>query len=218
MKTVFFLIFFIQFVFTQGFIDYNYYYDTREKTELTINKLYVINSSFNFFGFVNYSNAFKTENKDDLEGFYSENNLRWKFNESLPFSLTGQWVLVGGEKNDAFRLGLLWHVNESFKDVFKSLGGWYIINLHPYQFDFFEGHHWQIEHAYRVSFFKGKFYINGFFDHNFDSEGNLTTVTEHQFGVSVVGNLSLVVELRRNAYLKGNENGVGIGLEYFMGF
>ncbi len=60
----------------KGLIDINGYYDTREFTVLTINLLASLPWRLQYFSLTNYSNPIESDTAQDLENFYSEQNLR----------------------------------------------------------------------------------------------------------------------------------------------
>ncbi len=214
-----------------GFLDFNGYYDSREATGFTVNMLANLPASLQYFSLTNFVNANDARHLRDIDAFYSEQNLRWTPSASLPFALTTQWVVRGGEKNDAVRLGGLWRVSKTraLANAFSAIGLYYQVGLHAYQFDFIEAGGWrgQIEHVYMCrplkSSFGSRFYVSGFVDHNLWLQGPSGTkrsriLTEHQLGVRVAYGLHVVTELRYNPFLADERLGLAVGLQYMLRF
>jgi len=61
-------------------------------------------------------------------------------------------------------------------------------------------------------FNNGDFYVGGYFDYNFKPD---SIVTDLQFGKRIKENLYFIVECRLNEFrAKGDQKGIGVGLEY----
>jgi hypothetical protein len=203
-----------------GFMSYNMYYDTNEHSVLTINTSIKINAQFSYFSLVNYFGNIKSGNKEEISSFYSEQNLRYKWDESLPLSITCQWNIRSDEQNDRLRLGLLWSLNKTdvLADFFRSLSMTYFINFHTYQFDSDTDYNWQLEHVYKFNFIPNLLYLAGFADHSFGAENEPKLVTEHQLGIAIFNQFNFVAEYRLNEYRAENTSSLGLGFEYLFIF
>lgn len=205
-----------------GFIDPNVYYDTRGSYDFTLNALAVLPLRFVYFTFANYGTA---DENPDLTGYYSEHHLYWGVSEKSPFDLSLQWMNLSGNMNDALRLGFRWRAGSTsgIEKIFKTIGLTYTLAFHVFQFDDARAQSpWmaQIEHFYHLSLFKNRIYITDFADQDihYDNSKLFTFVTEHQLGFRIIDNLFAVAEYRLNDYFPVNKTGVGLGLEYFIGF
>src|SRR5262245_44229029 len=89
-----------------GFVDLNIYpYDTRDFSQFTINVLATLPYNLSYFSLVNYGSSFGTSTNEELENFYTEQNIYWKLPGNLPFDLTSQWAIASGAANDRLRFG-----------------------------------------------------------------------------------------------------------------
>ncbi len=201
-----------------GFLDFNYYYDTRDFNVLTINALANITNRVQYFSLTNYTNSIGTTNNLDKNAFYSEQNIRWlAVREKIPTDLTLQWVIRNPDENDLLRFGFRVRVSaiEGIKNIFKALNTFYSVNFHLLQIDHVDGFDWQIEHIYKIfpDILGKRLYLSGFVDHNINS-GKSTVVTEHQLGFRVIDQFYLVSEYRYKGSLNKEKSGVGLGVEY----
>ena len=206
-----------------GFVDFNFYYDTRDFSVLTYNILANLPKRFQYFSLTNYQS---TNSSFDLNSFYAEHNLRWALHKNKPVDLTLQYVMRGGEDNDDFRLGFRWRDNASKKlsSFFKKLNASYSINPMFIQFRRNTAIKYMsiIEHVYRINIAPKKLdrriYIGGFVDQNFVYNGNgglsFKWVTEHQLGLRIIDELYAILEYRINDFYAKDNYGFGYGLEY----
>jgi hypothetical protein len=202
-----------------GLIDLNYYpYDTRDYSVFTINLAAHLPHKFSYFSFVNYTTSIGSTKNQDLEDFYTEQNLTWGFPGGLPLDLIAQWVVGSGLNNDLIRFGAGVTASaipfvSSFCDKF---GIFYIVHFFPMQVDSFGGYNWQIEHFYNFTVFPTMFqdrvFVYGFLDQNFGPAGR-PTVHEHNVGLRLFDRFHAVAEYRHNAFLP-KQDGFGFGLEY----
>ncbi|MFH1619269.1 MAG: hypothetical protein ABIG11_05125, partial [bacterium] len=189
-----------------GYLDFNYYYDTRDFNVFTINSQLKMTRQLEYFSFVNYFNSAKTSLNRDLTNYYTEQNLRWSLLPGIPAEAVVQYVSTGGGKNDVLHFGGRWRVSSTgwFENFLKRINMFYAVSFFPLQFDSREGYHWQIEHVYRMELFPDltdkRLYLSGYADHNI-GPGNLPWVTEHQLGIRLVGGLHAVSEYRHNGFL-----------------
>ena len=210
---------------TEGFMDFNGYYDTREFSVLTINMMANFPNRFQYFSLTNYEGQSTTS---DIGNLYSEHNLRYPVSRKLPLDYTLQYVLRSGLDNDDIRLGFRWRLTQTpwvgaFLKKHKVF-----VSANPMVVQFRENAStkWmtQIEYVYNFRPFKkllkNKLYFAGFADQNFLQEDSKTLtkwVTEHQVGYSVLKNFYVVLEYRINDF-SSKVSGLGYGLEYKIVF
>ncbi|MDO8462416.1 MAG: hypothetical protein Q7S98_06135 [Deltaproteobacteria bacterium] len=211
---------------TDGFIDLQGYYDTRNFSILSIDLLANLPAHFQYFSFVNLFNPPDKNSNHDLENYFTEQNLRWFLPKKLPFALTFQWAILSGTDNDIARFGFLWQLSKTpwLDQFFQKIHMNYFINFHALQIDSAPGTGWQIEHVYNITpfpdFFHRRVYIKGFADHNmtYGAGGDENIwATEHQLGCRLVNWFYAIAEFRRNEFMD-KKNGVGLGLEYVIHF
>jgi len=206
-----------------GFVEFNLYpYDTRDRTVLTINTFLKLLAGFNYFGFVNYSSPINTSSNEELDSFYTEQNLNWHLPSGLPFQVSAQWAIISGANNDILRFGMGWIVSATpiFKEIFNFLNVFYRVDAFPAQIDSLSGFNWQIQHVYVIhvlpKLLDKRVYMAGFADHDIGPSGSIF-VTETQLGLRIVDQFYAVTEYRHDEFLE-EENSVGFGGEYKVGF
>lgn len=205
-------------MFASGFIDHNYYYDSRDYNVLTLNIGGKISEKAQYFSLTNYFNTAEADKNFETTNFYTEQNLRWLImSGAWPTDLTAQWVMQSNSGNDLLRLGARLRVSsvEKFSSFFNKFKTRYSVNFHVIQFDQLDGSNWQIEHVYKVSpdFWNKRLYLSGFLDHNLN-DGSSTVVTEHQFGINIVNHFYGVIEYKHNGFLDSDKTGVAYGVQY----
>ena len=215
----------------RGFIDLNGYFDTREFAVQTINLFAKLPYRLEYFSLTNFFNAVEAEHPEDLDTYYTEQNLRYSPFEKVPLDAAMQWMHRSGTQNDILRVGARWRLMNTplLDDWFARIGLVYFVNFYVGQFDDLpsQGTRMQIEHVYKLPILRAlldeRVYLGGFLDHNLWFDGpagtdESTIVTEHQLGVRLVDHLYAVAEFRRNEFLPEKKNGVGFGLEYVVPF
>jgi hypothetical protein len=211
----------------KGFMDFNGYYDSREFSVLTFNLLAKMLHRFQYFSLTNFQGGQATS---DLNGYYSEQNIRWGIQRNGPFDLAVQWVTQSGMQNDKLRLGFRWRFNAfTFLDeLLTNLNLYYFINIHILEFGEQKATHYltQLEHVYNIKIlpklFNNRLYVGGFADQNinYKDNGKITFdwVTEHQLGIKVLAAFYAVAEYRINDFLPSGQEGWGYGLQYKINF
>jgi hypothetical protein len=207
-----------------GFLDFNYYWDTRQFNTLTINAGAMLPCDVDYFQFVDFDSPLdQPATVEDLSGFYTEIHLGKPIAKDSEWldSLDWTWMYADGSlARDVHRLGIRWRTEDSpgllgalLTDV---LALEYAVNLHFVESD---GSGIQIEHVYRRVFLDRRFYIAGFADHDINTDGSTSWVTEHQMGLRLVDEVHLVAEYRYNEFLPTEfRSGWGFGLEYVVQF
>jgi len=208
-----------------GFMDLNYYYDTRHTTVFTANLGAKLPHDFEFFQLLNLTGSFGDgSDSTDWTGYYTELNLRRPIAKENDYLKHLDWTVQfadGSQGSDVLRLGVRWRL----QDTPGALGGFvkdtlklnYSINLHAIEFD---GSGWQLEHVFRREFLNKRVYVCGFCDHNINNQGSQSTwVTETQIGVKLTPQIYAVAEYRYIDFAPpGFRSGWGFGLEYVIRF
>ncbi len=211
-----------------GFIDINLYpylSDVENDNTLTINIASKLPNRFSYFSLTNFGNQIDQGELAETETYYTEQNLRWKIQESGSLDLTLQMNFRSGQENDRHRLGVRWRLNHfgGFKPFFDAIHLSWSANLHAIQIDNESGHVWQVEHVYRWIFprVSERIYLAGFIDHTFnqdlpDGYPGSPVVGESQLGFRLIDNLYLISEYRINQYRRQDVNNLAVGLEYIL--
>jgi hypothetical protein len=209
-----------------GFLDFNYYYDTRDFNILTINAGAKLPHDFEYFQFVNFTS--QPGNEAGLENwtdFFTEIHLRRPIAKDSEWFKHLDWTVMwadGSRPREVGRLGIRWRFQDTpgqignfFRDTLKLR---YSLNFHILEDD---GSGWQMEHVYRRDFLDGLIYVGGFADHNVNGTAdNSDWVSETQVGVKLLGGFYAVAEYRYFSFANSSrfKQGVGIGLEYALRF
>ena len=210
-----------------GFLDFNFYPYTKVDADnaFTLNALGNLRRGLQYFSLTNFGRDSERAALKEFDNFLTEQNLRWNIPGDVPlnlFQLTAQALIRSGTGNDALRLGVRWKVHDTprLDGLLEAVQLKYWIDFHLAQFDHVAGRQWQIEHVFRWVVSPNRVYIGGFADHNIDQEDGTqhNWVEETQLGVRLVDELHLIAEQRYNAFRKGDESSLGIGLEYVIRF
>jgi hypothetical protein len=164
---------------------------------------------------------FKSAGLDlDFSEYYSEQNVRYCFpGDKIKISFQG--VMKSGIENDKYRFGAIFQIsNLIFSSWCKENNLIYFTNIHIVETDvnFKQLLFTQLEHVYKIQFFKNRLYLSGFLDHNFifsDGRYNSMIVTEHQIGMKVKNSFFITSEFRFNDFLD-KKIGVGFGFEFMI--
>lgn len=209
-----------------GFLDFNYYNDTRDFNVLTINAGAKLPYDFEYFQFVNFTSQLGNESAlENWTDFFTEIHLRRPIAKDSELFKHLDWTIMwadGGTPREVGRLGIRWRfhdtpgaIGEFFRDTLKLK---YALNFHIVEDD---GSGWQMEHVYRRSFLDGLVYVGGFADHNVNGTADSSDwVTETQIGVKLLGSFYAVAEYRYFSFANSSrfKQGVGIGVEYAIRF
>jgi hypothetical protein len=211
-----------------GFLDFNFYpylSDVAKDNAFTLNMATNLPNRISYFGFINLANQSERGELEDLNGYYTEQNLRWQIREGSALDATLQYNTKTGDDNDKLRLGMRWRLNDSawLSSFFNALSLKWSINLHAVQLDHDDKAAWQIEHAFSLGFpyLSDRLYLAGFIDHSFNETlaADIPTdplVAEAQLGYRLVDNLFVVAEYRLNQYRRSDVNNLAVGFEYKM--
>jgi len=177
-------------------------------------------SRFSYFSFQNFKGL---TSSDDTKFDRSEQNLRWTIWQDLPVDLNAQGILVDGDGNDIFQLGVGFRLHdvEFLREYLARLNLIYRLSFHVKRFSSGDDSAWQMEHVFRMTFpgLSDRLYLSGFLDQTFDLDvrngvPSKPIVTEIQFGTRVYKDLYAVAEYRRNDFRLGAEENFALGVEY----
>lgn len=211
-----------------GFIDFNIYpylSDVDNDTVITINIAAKLKHRFSYFSLTNFSNQAGASELSEIDGFYTEQNIRWQLTEQSAFDATVQMNFRSGEDNDRHRLGLRWRLSDDplLSRWFANINSSYSVNWHIIQFDNQDADVWQLEHVFRIGFpyISDRLALTGFVDHTFNED--LPTdyptnpiVAETQLSYRLIENLHAIAEYRVNQYRRSDVNNLAAGFEYKM--
>ncbi len=172
---------------------------------------------FSYFSYIN-SRGVVTQGNAEFER--SEQNLRYAVSKKLPLDLSLQGVLVNGDGNDFYQLGVSWRLHDmaGLAAFFDRINLIYRLTFQVQRFEFDDSDAWQMEHFFRANLSE-RIYISGFVDQTFDLDTSaelpdVPIVLEVQLGVRLFNRLYAVAEYRNNDFRVGNEENVAAGLEY----
>ncbi len=179
------------------------YYDTRGKPTVSLTGgASNLPLGADFFGFVDAIGG--TEDKTKLDAVYGEFKLSKKL--SLDVGAIGPSVEYNRDflqPRGVSRAGITFEPNLSR----FCTNGFFGVTFYPFAT---HADGMQVVLYGGKSFKEGKYYVEGFFDYNFRPEN---VVSEVQLGRRLGKKWYAVVEGRHNGFIKGNEWGVGLGLE-----
>lgn len=208
-----------------GFIDFNYYWDTRAFNVLTINSGAKLPYDFEYFQLLNMFGDFgNASDRENWTGFFTEINLRRPIAKDCHYLKSLDWTVQwadGSGPREVLRLG----IRNRFHDMPGPIGNFFrdFLKL-EYSIDFHiiedDGSGWQIEHVFRREFLDGLIYIAGFADHNINGFADSSSwVVEPQLGLKLLKNFYAVAEYRFSSFAPHEfKSGWGFGLEYVVRF
>lgn len=205
-----------------GFVDLNYYWDTRAFTVFTINAGAKLPNDFEYFQFLNAFSPFES-NETDWHAYYTEINLRRPIRKDSHYLKPFDWTIQyadGTFADSVGRAGVRWRVHDTPGELGRFVNETLKLRLgvsfHLLETD---GTGCQLEYAYRRDFCNKRVYIGGFLDHNLDEGNRSTWVTENQIGLRLFDQWHAVAEYRYSDFSpKRFRSGVGLGLEYVIRF
>jgi len=175
---------------------------------------------FSYFGYVNTRGVVTDGSSDFVR---SEQNLRYSMTDNLPLDANFQSVLIRGDGNDFYQLGLSWRIHDTpaWKDFFKRINLTYRMTFHLKQFSVDDNDAWAMEHFFRMTFpgISDRLYLSGFLDQAFnqdlpDNVPSHPIVAEVQLGVRMFNRFYAIGEYRINQRRVGDERNFAIGIEY----
>lgn len=177
----------------------------------------VLPGRLSYFGYINVQGVVTDGNAAFVR---SEQNLRYAISHAVPLDLNFQGVLVRGDGNDFYQLGVGWRAHDTpgLQAFFERLNLVYRVTLQLRRFEFADNDSWQMEHFFRMNLSE-RFYLSGFVDQTFDLDLSAALprtpiVTEVQFGMRLAADFYAVAEYRRNDFRIGDEENLAAGIEY----
>ena len=173
---------------------------------------------FSYFAYVN-NTGFVTDGSAAFAR--SEQNLRFAISDSLPLDLNFQGVLIRGDGNDFYQLGIGWRIHDTpgLSKFFDRINLIWRTTLQAKRFEFdADENAWQVEHFFRMNLSE-RLYFSGFIDQTFDLNTSdalpdVPLVTELQLGVKLFDNFYAIAEYRNNDFRVGSEDNLAAGIEY----
>ena len=153
----------------------------------------------------------------------SEQNLRYAFSDKVPIDFNFQGVLVRGDGNDFYQIGLGWRLHDTpgWQDFFDRINLIYRMTFQLKQFEVDDPDAWAMEHWFRVTFpqISDRLYLSGFVDQTFnqdlpDTMPRSPIVAEVQLGMRLWNRFYAVGEYRINQKRVGDEYNFAAGIEY----
>jgi hypothetical protein len=179
---------------------------------------------FSYFSYMNFRGIF---GDGDAVFDRSEQNLRYALYDELPIDLNLQAVLVKGDGNDQWQLGIGWRLHDTsiLEGFFERLNLTYRLTFQLKRFASINDDVWQMEHFFKINFpgSSARFYLSGFLDQNFnidlpDTYPKHPIVTEIQFGARLFDHLYAVVEYRINEFRPSENHNAAVGIQYKFGW
>ncbi len=175
-----------------------------------------ITDRLSYFSFVNVK-GLVTEGGTRFDR--SEQNLRFALSKELPFDFNFQGVIVNGDGNDFYQLGVGWRIHNTaaWSDWFRKVGIIYRLTFQAARLDVDDEKSWGLEHFFRWNF-TDDFYLFGFVDQVFDEQQRPDVpdnpiIAEFQFGHRIWKNIFVVGEYRVNDRRAGPRENIAAGLE-----
>jgi hypothetical protein len=199
---------------------YPYLDRVKDDVDVTLTVNARLSNRLSYFSYQNFRGVVST---GDARFDRSEQNLRWAVSEDLPIDLNLQAVIVKGDGNDQWQLGMGWRLHDTsfLKKYFDRLNMIYRITFQLKRFASVDEDGLLLEHFFKMKFPREskRFYISGFLDHNFNNElpntiSNNPIVTEIQFGARIFGNFNAVAEYRVNQFRTSENHNFALGIEY----
>jgi hypothetical protein len=191
-----------------------------EDTDLTLTVNARLSNRLAYFSYQNFRGVVSS---GDARFIRSEQNLRWAISKSLPLDLNVQAVMVKGDGNDQWHLGIGWRLHDTgfLKEIFERLNLRYRVTFQMKRFASSDEDGMLIEHFFKARFPRDteRFYLSGFLDQNFNNElpaaiSNNPIVTEIQFGARMFDSVFAVAEYRINQFRSSEIHNFALGIEY----
>ena len=177
---------------------------------------------FSYFSFTNLKGIATT---GSARFDRSEQNLRIRIVDGMPFDVNLQALFIDGDGNDFYQAGLGWRINDtpSWEGFFDRIHFIWRATFHLKRWGTSNAaaDAWALEHFYRLTIpqWSDRFYLSGFHEttYNLDVPAGAAkrpVVTETQIGWRFWKDFHLVAEYRRNDFRVGDEHNLAVGLEF----
>jgi len=199
---------------------YPYQHTLKDDVDFSVMMNARLPGRFSYFGYVNMTGAFTGE---AFVFDRSEQNLRYSISDSVPLDLNLQGVLMRGDGNDFYQLGIGWRVHDTpaWQDFFDRINLIYRVTVQLRRFEVADTSSWGLEHWFRMTFpqVSDRLYLSGFVDQSFGEDlpaalPDSPIVTEIQLGMRMFDQFYAIGEYRKNQRRVGNENNFAVGIEY----
>ncbi len=175
---------------------------------------------FSYFGYANMKGVATSGSASFVR---SEQNFRYTMSDKLPLDLAVQGVLVGGDGDDFYQLGVSWRVHDTagWRDFFARINLIYRMNVYLKRYSVDDASAWQMEHFFKMTFpmLSDRLYFSGFVDQTFgqdlpDSIPSSPIIAEFQLGMRMFDRFYAITEYRVNQRRVGDEYNLAVGIEY----
>ena len=207
----------------QVFVDFSLYpYQHKIKDDVDFTTMIRANlpGRFSYFSYMNFKGVV-TGGSAVFDR--SEQNLRYAFSDKLPIDFNFQGVLVRGDGNDFYQIGLGWRLHDTpaWENFFDRINLVYRLTFQLRRFSVDNNDGWALEHFFRMTFpgISERLYLSGFVDQIFDQEvpdawPSNPIVGEVQLGVRLWDRFYAIGEYRVNQKRVGDEYNFAAGIEY----
>lgn len=153
----------------------------------------------------------------------SEQNLRYSISDNLPLDLNFQAILIRGDGNDFYQLGLSWRIHDTpvWQQFFDRINLIYRLTFQLKRYSVDDRGAWQMEHFFKMTFpdLSDRLYFSGFVDQTFnqdlpDTMPRNPVVAELQLGLRMFDRFYAITEYRVNQWRVGDEYNLAVGVEY----
>ena len=205
---------------TIDFSLYPYQHTVKDDVDFSVTMNSALPGRFSYFGYANMKGIATSGSASFVR---SEQNFRYTMSDKLPLDLSLQGVLVGGDGDDFYQLGVSWRVHDTarWRDFFARINLIYRMNFYPKRYSVDDASAWQMEHFFKMTFPKlsDRIYLSGFFDQTFnqnlpDTLPSSPIVTEIQLGMRMFDHFYAIIEYRVNQWRVGDERNLAVGIEY----
>lgn len=199
---------------------YPYQHTVKDDVDFTTTINAQLPGRFSYFGYVN-TNGVVTDGSSRF--VRSEQNLRYSFSEYTPLDFNAQSVLIRGDSNDFYQIGIGWRVHDTpgWQDFFERINLIYRITFQLRQFSVDDNSGWAMEHFFRMTFpnVSDRLYLSGFMDHSLNQAvpANVPSnpiVAEIQLGMRMFDRFYAISEYRINQKRVDDEYNFAVGIEY----
>lgn len=211
----------------RGFLDFNLYpylSDIDSDTSFSLNTAAKFDQRWSYYSVTDFSNGDQRKAIEEVSGYSTEQNLRYHLWGHSPFDATVQWAMHSGDRNDVWRFGVRWRLQDSnfWQSWFQRVQLSYTINAHILQLDHSEDSVWQLEHAFHwlpPGALGERIYLAGQIDHTFGETlpahyPRHPIAAEIQLGYRFLRQFYFVYEYRLDQYRRADVNNSALGVEY----
>ena len=205
---------------TIDFSLYPYQHTVKDDVDFSVTMNAALPGRFSYFGYANMKGVATSGSASFVR---SEQNFRYTMSDKLPLDLSLQGVLVGGDGDDFYQLGVSWRVHDTagWRDLFARINLIYRMNVYLKRYSVDDPSAWQMEHFFKMTFptLSDRLYFSGFVDQTFgqdlpDSIPSSPIIAEFQLGMRMFDRFYAITEYRVNQRRVGDEYNLAVGIEY----